>query len=67
MAYRQQQAVSKPLLIILVIVVIIGAIVFARNMSTPADENNVSGVPPIPKDLKPPPPDPLGRGPVGGG
>ena len=68
MAYRQQQAVSKPLLIVLLVVVVIGAIMFAKNMSAPAeDENNIPGVPPVPKDLKAPPLPPDGPRPTTGG
>ena len=54
MAYRQQQAVSKPLLITLVVVAIFGVIIFARNMASGGEDEKVEGVPPIPKDLKPP-------------
>jgi hypothetical protein len=67
MAYKQQQAVSKPLLIILVVVALIGAFLLARNMMSGSPEDEVpAGVPPVPEDLKPPPPDPYGRGPTGG-
>ena len=68
MAYRQKQAVSKPLLIVLLVVVVIGAIMFAKNMGAPAeDENNIPGVPTVPKDFKMPTPDPNNPSPTRGG
>jgi hypothetical protein len=54
MAYRQQQVVSKPLLIALVIVAVIGVIMFARTMSSGGEDEKVEGVPPVPADLKAP-------------
>ncbi|MDQ2986701.1 MAG: hypothetical protein M3R13_08250 [Armatimonadota bacterium] len=68
MAYRQQQAVSKPLLIVLVVVVLVGAILFARNMASGNPENEkFEGVPEVPKDLQPPVLPPGGPQPTTGG
>lgn len=68
MAYRQQQAVSKPLLIILVLVALVGAFMLARNMmnSGPGEDEKVD-VPPVPTDLQPPVLPPGGPQPTTGG
>ena len=67
MAYKQQQAVSKPLLIILLVVALIGAFMLARNMMDSGGEEKVEGVPDVPADLKPPVLPPNGPRPTTGG
>lgn len=67
MAYKQQQAVSKPLLIILLVAVLIGAFMLARNMADSGGEEKVEGVPPVPADLQPPVLPPNGPQPTTGG
>ena len=68
MAYRQQQAVSKPLLIILVVVALIGAFMLARNMMDSGVENEkFEGVPDVPDNVQAPVLPPNGPRPTTGG
>lgn len=57
MANRQQQAVSKPLLIVLVVVALIGLayFVYTRSGGSAADET-VEGLPTMPEGFNPKPP-----------
>jgi hypothetical protein len=68
MAYKQQQAVSKPLLIILLVVALIGAFMLARNMmDSGGGDEKVEGVPEVPENLQPPVLPPNGPRPTTGG
>lgn len=67
MAYNQQKAVSKPLLIVLVLVALVGVFMFARTMMGTSTDEKVEGVPPIPEDLQPPVLPPGGPQPTTGG
>lgn len=54
--YRNEQQVSKPLLMVLILVVVIGAAYFAFTAMNSGGEEKVEGVPEVPTEAQAPVP-----------